>query len=324
MHVVVFGATGAIGRQAIPALLAAGHEVTAVSRSTRRQRDLVGTGARIVLGDLLEADVVAGILQRNQPDAIVHVATALPDPIDPKHPDRVFATTNRLRADGTRVLTDLIRRTGRPVRLVTQGVAFLYEPGDTPAYDSTPLLSTPPKRFESVVQALAEQERLTREAGGVSLRFGHLYGPGTSFAPDGSMIATVRGRKLPLIRGGHSVFSFTHTADAATAVVAAVSAEGIEGQAFNVVDDRPVPLDEWLPYLAGKVGARKPPRVPVAMAKMAAGGWGAAYLSALRGASNRSARERLGWEPRYRTWFEGIDHDLDSAGAADTPTSKAA
>jgi nucleoside-diphosphate-sugar epimerase len=322
MHVVVFGATGAIGRQAVPALLAAGHEVTAVGRTTRRHADLMGTGARIVVGDLLEPDVVAGILDRNQPDAVVHIATALPDPIDPKHPDRDFATTNRLRSEGTRILVEQLRRLDRPVRLVTAGIAFLYEPGDGLADESAPLWSTPPKRFRVVVEALAEQERLTREAGGVSLRFGHLYGPGTSFDRDGSFVTNVRNRKMPLVGGGNAVFSFTHTTDAATAIVAAVSTPGIDGSAFNVVDDTPTPVHDWVPWLANRLGARPPQKVPAGIAKLAAGGWGVAYLNELRGATNTAAKAKLGWRPRYASWYDGMAHDLADKPADEAGPSK--
>jgi nucleoside-diphosphate-sugar epimerase len=321
MHVVVFGATGAIGRQAVPALLAAGHEVTAVARSGRRQSELIGTGARVVLGDLLDPDVVAGILDRNEPDAVVHIATALPDPIDPKHPDRDLAATNRLRAEGTRVLVEHIRRLERPIRLVTAGIAYLYEPGQGLADESVPLWSAPPKRFRVVVEALAEQERLTREARGVSLRFGHLYGPGTAFDVDGSFVTSARNRKLPLIGGGHATFSFIHTTDAAGAIVAAVSAADIEGNALNVVDDNPTPVHEWLPWLAKRLGARPPQKVPAGIAKLAAGGWGVAYLNELRGAANRATKDTLQWQPRFASWYDGMEHDLadqsaDHAGPA--------
>jgi len=318
MHVVVFGATGAIGRQAVPALLAAGHEVTAVARSTRRQSELMGTGARIVLGDLLEPDVVAGILDRNRPDAVVHIATALPDPIDPKHPDRDFAETNRLRSEGTRVLVEQIRRIGRPIRLVTASVAFLYEPGQGLADEKTPLWSAPPKRFQVNLDALAEQERLTKEAGGVSLRFGHIYGPGTSFDRNGSFVDNVKNRRMPLVGGGNSVFSFVHTTDAAAAIVAAVSTPGIEGSAFNIVDDKPTPVHEWVPWLANRLGARPPQKVPAGIAKLAAGAWGVAFLNHLRGATNASARAKLGWQPRYASWYDGMEHEL-----SEKPTDEA-
>jgi nucleoside-diphosphate-sugar epimerase len=217
------------------------------------------------------------------------------------------------------VLVEHIRRLGRPIRLVTAGIAFLYEPGQGLADESVPLWSAPPSRFRVVVEALAEQERLTRDAGGVSLRFGHLYGPRTSFDRDGSFVAAVQNRKLPLIGGGHSVFSFTHTTDAAGAILGAVSAPGIEGRALNVVDDKPTPVHEWLPWLAKRLGARPPQKVPAGIAKLAAGGWGVAYLNELRGATNRAAKDALQWQPRFASWYDGMEHALAHEPAEPAP-----
>ncbi|MCX4616648.1 MULTISPECIES: NAD(P)-dependent oxidoreductase [Streptomyces] len=161
-----------------------------------------------------------------------------------------------------------------------------------------------PRQFMPVLSALESLEEQTVTAGGTVLRFGHLYGPGSAYAGDGAFTAQVRAGKVPLVGGGHAVFSFTHADDAATAIVAALDRDtrGV----LNVVDDDPAPLHTWLPVFAAGLGAPAPKNAPAALARLAVGGWGVAFMDRLRGADNARARLALNWLPRYASWREGL------------------
>lgn len=279
MRVLVAGATGVIGRRLVPLLSAVGHEVVPLSRST---------GV-----DVLDRDATIQAVRRAAPDAIVHLLTAIPRTINPRALARDFALTNRLRTEGTRNLVDA----APGARIITQGVAYAYEPGPGPADEDTPLWADPPKQFRPVRDGLMELERLTAAADGLVLRFGHLTGPGTVYAQDGSTTLAVQAGRMPVVGDGGSVFSFTSTHDAATAVVAALDRD-VTG-VLNVVDDTPVPVREWLPAFARRLGAPEPKHVPAMMARLAVGGWGLAFMTRLRGADNARARLRLDWRPRH-------------------------
>lgn len=294
MRVVVAGATGVIGRCLIPQLSAAGHQVIGLSRSQ---------GA-----DLLDRAAVIRAVKEAQPDAVVHMATAIPARINPKKMTREFELTNRLRTDGTRNLIEAAQAVGAR-RIIVQGLAYVYEPGNGIADEDTPLWRNPPREFASSLRALVELEALTAEAGGLVLRFGHLYGPGSAYASDGSTTAQVLARQFPIAGSGASVFSFVHATDAAAAVLAALPQQA--SGALNIVDDSPVPIGEWLPAFAAMLGAPAPRHVPAAMVRLAAGGWGAAFMTRLRGASNARARTQLDWQPRYPDWSRGFKAELD-------------
>ncbi len=299
MRVVVAGATGVIGRQLVPLLTASGHEVTQLSR----QR---GT-------DLLDRAAVIDLVARTRAEAVVHMATAIPAQINPRRLGSEFALTNRLRTEGTGNLVDAAAKAGT-ARLIVQGLAWAYRPGDGLADESAPLWLNPPRQFAGAVRALTELEELTGGAGGLVLRFGHLYGPGSAYAPDGSFAAQARARKLPVVGGGGSVFSFVHAADAAAAVASALDRD-VTG-VLNVVDDTPVAIREWLPAFAAMLDAPAPRRVPAGVAWLAGGGWGLAFMTRLRGASNARARAQLGWAPRYPDWTAGFTAELRRGGLA--------
>jgi nucleoside-diphosphate-sugar epimerase len=314
MRILIAGATGAIGRQLTDQLLTAGHEVVGLARSKGRALDLEARGVTMVYGDALDRDWVKSAVGQAAPDAVVHLLTAIPASPNPKRVDQEFALTNRLRTEGTRNLVDAATAAGVK-RVITQSIAFVNEQGQGPADENAPFLSNPPKAYRPVLKAVEDLEQITTEAGGLVLRFGHLYGPGTGFATDGSFVAQVRAGKVPLISGGHSVFSFTHTADAASAIVAALSVE--PGAAvLNVVDDEPAPVHVWLPELARILGAAKPKSAPAALARMAIGGWGILYMTGLRGADNARARRVLSWEPRHSSWRTGFAAELGGAATA--------
>jgi nucleoside-diphosphate-sugar epimerase len=313
MRVFIAGATGAIGNQLVPLLISAGHAAVAMSRTEKRAASARAAGAEIVRADALDADATARAVRATRPDVVVNLLTAIPAVVDPKHLARDFAATNRLRTEGTRNLLDAADREGVGLS-VSESIAFGYEPHDTDlANEDTPLWRDPPAQFESVLAALVALEQRTRASDGLVLRFGQLYGPGTSFAADGAFTAQVARGKMPLVGGGTATWSFTHTRDAATAILAALDrhATGV----LNIVDDDPAPVREWLPYLAEVLGAGAPKSVPAILARMVVGGWGVAYMTRLRGADNARARLALEWLPGYASWRDGFAAELTSAAA---------
>jgi nucleoside-diphosphate-sugar epimerase len=303
MRVLLAGATGVIGRQAVPVLTAAGHQVTGLARAPARRTD-----AEVVAADALDATAVAGAVRWAAPDVIVHMLTAIPDPVDPRHLARDMALTNRLRTQGT---ANLLAAAGG-ARVIAQGVAYAYDPAGSPVKDEdAPLWHHPPSQFAPVVAAADEQERRVTAAGGLVLRLGHLYGPGSSYAPDGGLARRLRGGRLPLIGDGASMFSFIHAHDAATAILAAVDHPAASG-VLNVVDDQPTLVHDWLPEMAAMLGGPAPRHVPAWLAWLFVGGWGVAYMTGLAGASNAHACQQLDWKPTYSGWRDGLAADLGS------------
>ncbi|SOE47613.1 Nucleoside-diphosphate-sugar epimerase [Streptomyces sp. OV198] len=313
MRVLVAGASGVIGSRLVPLLTAVGHDVAALSRGPRRTAALEAVGADIVTADALDRDQLLAAVRQAAPDAVVNLLTAIPADVNPRHLARDFALTNRLRTEGTRNLMEAARAAGVR-RIVAQGLAYGYQPGAGLANEDAPLWrDATPRQFMPVLAALESLEEQTVTAGGTVLRFGHLYGPGSAYAGDGTFTAQVRAGKVPLVGGGHAVFSFTHADDAATAIVAALDRDtrGV----LNVVDDDPAPLHTWLPVFAAGLGAPAPKNAPAALARLVVGGWGVAFMDRLRGADNARARLALNWRPRYASWREGLTA-TDAAGAA--------
>lgn len=309
MRVLVAGATGVIGRQLVPMLTSVGHSVVGLARSTGRTSSLEQVGAEVVTADALDSASVTRAVRDAAPDAVIHLLTAIPAQINPKKLADQFQLTNRLRTEGTRNLVEAASAAGVK-RFIAQGLAYAYDPtsGTGPADEDTALWRDPPKQFVPVLAALKELEQQTGSVGGLVLRFGHLYGPGSIYAPDGSFVQQVRAGKVPLVGDGGSVFSFTHAHDAASAVVAALD-KNVSG-ALNVVDDEPTPMRDWLPELARLLNAKAPQKVPPFMAKMFVGGWGVAFMTQLRGADNSRARLQLDWRPRFASWRAGFAEEL--------------
>lgn len=308
MRVLLAGATGVIGRELTPLLAQRGDDVIALVRPGGSHGGAEALGGRSVPGDLLDRDSVLAAVREARPDAVVHMATAIPQDLNPRHIGVQFAATNRLRTEGMRNLVDAAAACGVP-RVVSQSVAFAYEPGDGLADEDTPLLLRPPAGFALVLGALVQLERLTLNAGGAVLRFGHLYGPGSSFAADGALGRLVAAGTLPVVGGGTAVYSFIHAADAAAAVAAALDRPDVSG-VFNVVDDDPATAAVWVSELASLLHARQPRSMPAWLARPILGAWGRAYFTSLRGASNARAKDVLGWVPRYPSWRQGFAADL--------------
>ncbi|BCJ32837.1 dTDP-glucose 4,6-dehydratase [Actinocatenispora thailandica] len=307
MRVLVAGATGVVGRQLLPLLTEIGHETYGLARSDATARRVRQLGGHPVRGDALDPDAVAEAVRTAAPDAIVNMATAIPANPDPRHLARDFALTNRLRTEGTRNLLAAAGRAGAP-RLISQGLAYAYQPGRGAANEDTPLWANPPRQFVPVLDALRQLERQTTAAGGLVLRLGHLYGPGSAFAADGALARSARTGRLPIVGDGAATYSFVHAADVASAIVAALD-RPVPG-VLNVVDDEPAPVPEWLPALARLTGGPAPKHVPTALARLAVGGWGVAFMTRLRGADNARARLSLDWRPRYASWRDGFAAEL--------------
>ena len=297
MRVFLAGATGAIGRRLIPRLRAEGHEVIAVTRSLSKTDALVSAGALPVVCDVFEADGLRQAVADAQPDAVIHELTDLPPVLDPDPArfDEQFGGNIRIRTEGTRNLVDAAVAAGVR-RLVAQSISFVYAPTGGPVkseddglFDDAP---EPHRRAVDAVRALESAILTTPRVDGVVLRYGYFYGPGTFYAPDGSITELVRAGGLPIEGDGDDIASFVHVDDAATATVLALDASpGL----YNITDDDPAPLREWLPIFAEVVGGPPPSRVP--------GKAGGAFE---RGASNAKAKRELGWSLRYPSWREGF------------------
>ncbi len=303
MRVLVAGATGVIGRELIAQLLAEGHEAVALSSKPQHS----SPGVEAVTANALDRIELLAAVQSAEPEAVAHLMTAIPKQLNPRRLAADFALTNRLRTEGTRNLVDAAAAVGVK-RIVSQGLAYAYRPGGRPARENVRLWTDGPAQFRPVANALVTHELLTREAGGLVMRFGHLYGPGTVFGEGGSFRDSVRGGKVPLVGGGNAVFSFTHTSDAAASIITALNLPAQPGT-YNIVDNEPATLATWLPELAAMLDAPAPKRAPALVARMAVGSWGVAYMNELRGADNASAKAQLGWHPRVSSWRQGFKLD---------------
>ena len=307
MKVFVAGATGAIGQQLVPRLVAAGHEVHGMTRTESKQVNLYDQGATPVLADALDAQQVADAVAKAQPDVIIHELTAIPDTLDLRHFDESFALTNKLRTVGT----DNLLAAGQAVgvrRFIAQSFFSAYaRTGSWVKTEEDPLDDNPVKAQRGVVSAIryAEQAVLGAEwTEGIVLRYGGFYGPGTSIEPGSDQVEAIRKRKFPLVGDSQGVWSFIHIGDAADATVAALD-HGTRG-VYNVVDDEPARVAEWLPALAREIGAKPPRRVPPFLARMIAGELAVVMMTELRGASNAKAKRELGWQPAHPTWRNGF------------------
>jgi nucleoside-diphosphate-sugar epimerase len=307
MRVLVAGATGAMGKQLVPRLADAGHEVFAMVRSDSSKARAAQLGAVPVIADALDRAEVEAVVHEVAPEVVVHQLTAIGD-IDTRHFERSFAATNRLRTVGTDNLLAAARAVGVRRFVAQSNGAFTYaRTGGPVKNEQDPLDGSPVRQMRSMITAIAHLEKAVLGADwteGIVLRYGAFYGPGTSMAPGSEQFQMIHKRRFPVVGDGGGVWSFVHVADAAEATVAAVE-NGGRG-VYNIVDDDPAPVAEWLPELAAMLGAKKPMRVPRFIGRLAAGRAGVVLMTELRGASNAKAKRELGWCPAHSSWRQGL------------------
>lgn len=309
MRVFVAGASGAIGRQLVPALIGAGHQVTATTRSPRNIASLSAAGATPVVVDGLAALAVGEAVAKAQPDVIIHEMTAIPPSFGLRRFDRTFAVTNELRTKGLDHLLAAAVASGVG-RVIAQSYAGWpnARTGGPVKTEEDPLDLDPPADQRATIGAIRYLEDTVTGASGVTglaLRYGSLYGPGTT----DQIITMIRKRRLPLVGDGSGVWSFLHIEDAATATVAAVQSGA--GGVYNIVDDEPAPVSEWLPAAASIIGAKPPWRVPLWLGRLIAGDVGVSVMTQIRGSSNAKAKRELGWQPRWASWRDGFARGLE-------------
>jgi 2-alkyl-3-oxoalkanoate reductase len=314
MRIFVAGATGALGKQLVPQLVANGHDVVGMTRTESKQDQVRSLGARPVVADALDPDAVAQAVAQAEPEVIVHQLTALSGSFDMRKIDKFFAVTNRLRTEGT----DHLLAAGRAVgarRFVAQSFAGwpFARTGGLVKSETDPLDPTPPQAMREVLDAIRHVETAVTGADwveGIVLRYGGFYGPGTSLSSDprADISENIRKRRFPVVGSGAGMWSFVHIADAASATVAAIE-RGKPG-IYNVVDDEPAPVREWLPVLASILGAKPPRRLPRWLGRLVAGEAATVTMTEVRGASNAKARRELGWQPRYPSWRQGFAQGL--------------
>lgn len=307
MKVFVAGATGVMGRQLVPRLVAAGHEVVGTTRSESKRAALSELGATPVVADGLDADEIAVAVGEARPEVIIHQLTAIGS-LDMRHFDRDFAQTNRLRTEGTDHLLSAGQAVGVRRFIAQSYTSWPYaRTGGPVKSEEDPLDPTPAREMRESIAAIRHLETAVTGADwteGIVLRYGAFYGPGTSLSAGGEQLEMVRKRKYPVVGNGAGMWSFVHIADAAEATVAAVE-RGRRG-IYNVVDDDPAPVAEWLPALANAIGAPKPWRVPRFVGRVVAGETAVVMMTEMRGASNAKAKRELDWTPGHPSWREGF------------------
>ena len=312
MNVLVAGATGAVGRRLIPLLVEAGHNVAGTTRTPRKVASIRAMGAEPLVVDALDAAATLAAVRSVRPEVVVHELTAVPARLIFRKFDREFELTNRLRTEGTDNLLAGARAAGAR-RFVAQSFAgWPYaRQGGPVKTEEDPLETDPPVALRPTLDAIRYLESAVLSENpmeGVVLRYGAFYGPGTSLGEGGSVLEDIRRRRFPLVGNGGGVWSFLHIDDAAEATLMAVE-RGVPG-VYNIVDDDPAPVYEWLPALAAAIGAPPPHRVPAFVGRLAAGEHGVMMMTEIRGASNAKARRELGWRPAWRSWRQGFRQGL--------------
>ena len=315
MKVFVAGATGAVGKGLVPVLLAAGHQVAAMTRSAGKAGPLAAAGAEPVVADGLDQAAVRRAVIAAAPDVIIHQMTGLAGMKSLKKFDAEFAVTNRLRTEGTDHLLAAARAAGvRRVVAQSYGNWNYARTGTALKTESDPFDPTPPANQRQTLAAIEYLEQAVTHADGIEgvvLRYGNFYGPGTGIAADGDIATQVRKRGFPIVGDGAGVWSFIHMEDAASAAVAATE-RGAPG-VYSIADDDPAPVVVWLPELALALGAPAPRHVPVWLGRLFVGEVGVSMMTQIRGASNGKAKRELGWKPRYESWREGFHVGLGDA-----------
>jgi nucleoside-diphosphate-sugar epimerase len=318
MRIFVAGSTGALGRRLVPLLAADGHEVTAMTRTAGKAAGLRAAGAAPVVGDALDRDAVLRAVCAARPEVVVHQATALAGVTNLRRFDKGFAATNRLRTEGTDHLLEAARAAGAR-RFIAQSYAGwpFARTGGPVKTEEDPLDPDPPAQLRRTLDAIRHLEAAVGGADGLEglvLRYGGFYGPGTSVGVGGYMLEDLRRRRFPIVGAGTGVWSFVHIDDAASATAAAVD-RGEPGL-YQVTDDDPAPVSDWLPALAAAVGAPPPRRLPAWLGRLLGGEHVVVLMNEVRGASNAKAGRELGWLPAWPSWRQGFRSGLGTPRAA--------
>jgi nucleoside-diphosphate-sugar epimerase len=314
MKIFVAGAGGAIGKHLVPQLVAYGHDVVGMIRSQSKRGLVSDLGAQPVVADALDTDAVSRAVSEAKPEAIVHQLTSIPRTLNLRRIDRDFALTNRLRTEGTDNLLAAAREVGARRFVIQSFAGWPYESrGGGVKTEDDPLDPAPVAPMRGILEAIRHLESAVAGADwieGLVLRYGAFYGPGTSLSaePDATMTEIVRKRRFPVVGGGTGVWSFIQIEDAAAATIAAV--RGGPTGIYNIVDDDPAPVSEWLPALAEAIGAKPPMRVPRWLGRLGAGEAGVKMMTEACGASNEKAKRQLNWQPRYPSWRQGFAEGL--------------
>jgi nucleoside-diphosphate-sugar epimerase len=308
MRIFVAGASGALGKRLVPLLVGKGHQVTGTTRSEAKAEAIRAQGAEAAIADGLDGEAMRAAVAAAAPDVIVHQMTALDREFDIRKLEEVFELTNRLRSEGTDHLLAAARAAGVR-RFVAQSFAgWPYAPVGGPVKtEDDPLNPDPPKQIRTTLDAIKHAEHAVTTAAGIDgivLRYGGFYGPGTGMDRGGSQVEEIRARRVPIIGKGAGVWSFVHIDDAAAATLAAVErgAPGI----YNVADDEPAPVREWLPAIAEMAGAKPPRHIPAWLARILVGEHALTMMETSRGAANAKAKRELGWQPGWPSWREGV------------------
>ena len=315
MKIFVAGASGAIGKRLVPMLVAAGHDVVATTRSSRKLDALRAQGAEALVVDGLNREDVIKAVTSARPQAVVHQMTAVPPNLNLKRFDEDFALTNRLRTEGTSHLLAAARAAGAR-KLVAQSYTGWtnIRQGGRVKTEEDPLDPDPPAVMTRTRDALRELEGMVLDASdveGTVLRYGNLYGPGTSLSGDAEIMELIRKRQFPIVGDGRGVWSFVHVDDAARATRLAIE-HGAPGL-YNIVDDDPAEVSVWLPETARILGAKPPFRLPSWIGRFVIGEAGVSMMTQARGASNAKAKRALGWQPEFASWRDGFRRGLTEA-----------
>ncbi|WP_407176610.1 NAD-dependent epimerase/dehydratase family protein [Bradyrhizobium sp. STM 3562] len=308
MRIFVAGATGAIGRELVPALASKGHQVTGLTRSPAKAETIRRMGGQPVVADALDAAAMMSALRAAEAEVVVHELTDLGALTDLRHFDRAFAVTNRLRTEGTDILLAAARAVGARLFVAQSFCGWTFSrTGGAIKTEADQLDPNPPSELRGTLEAIRYLERTVTASSqpeGIVLRYGSFYGEDTgTLAP--AMVDQLRRRRMPIIGDGSGWWSFIHVADAAAATIAAIE-RGKPGQIYNVVDDEPAQMKDWLPTLAQIMGAKPPRHVPAWLGRLLAGEHMVAMMTQVRGGANDKARRELGWRPAYPSWREGF------------------
>ena len=317
MRILVAGATGAIGLNLVPQLIAAGHSVVGTTRTAAKTEIIRRMGAEPAVVDGLDAPAIRRTVLAAGPEVIVDQMTDLAAVTDLRHFDRAFATTNQLRTQGTDFLLAAAREAGVKRFIAQSFCGWTYgRDGEAVKTETDALDADPPEELRRTLEAIQYLEAAvagSTSLEGIVLRYGSFYGPGTGMLSR-PMIDQVRRRRVPLIGGGGGRWSFIHVEDAASATVAAIE-RGTAGEIYNIVDDDPAPVSDWLPALATLLGARPPIRVPAWLGRLFAGEHLVSMMTEVRAGSNAKAKRELGWEPAHPSWRQGFAEVASGATA---------